>query len=67
MKRTIVVVLLCLMAGFALWGAGCTSPREGPEGSQPQLRQPQWRPAWVRDGRWDPHWVENEPYRPWPL
>jgi outer membrane biogenesis lipoprotein LolB len=67
MKRTMVLILLLLMANLLLSGAGCATSQQRPTGEQPEIREPQWRPAWERDGRWDPHWVKNEPYRPWPL
>ncbi len=67
MKRTMVLTLLLLMANLLLFSAGCAAPQQRPTDAQPEIRQPEWRPAWVRDGRWDPHWVKNEPYRPWPL
>ena len=67
MKREMVLILLLLMANLPLSSAGCATPQQRPTGAQPEVRQPEWRPAWVRDGRWDPHWVKNEPYGPWPL
>lgn len=67
MKRTIVLVLLLLVANLPLCSAGCATSQQRPTGAQSEIREPQWRPAWATDGRWDPHWVKNEPYRPWPL